>query len=154
MQEACGSLISKSHTLKGKTANVHHSVSTGSVFVFTHVLGRITEQLTFSHLKTAPITKSHTLREARAHSHNSQTSTRKCTIISHTARCSPDAKPSAIQHRSSLLCSDILFFVLQKNLSTGSLCCLFIPQGLARYYEAQRSATCRESAFQGKGFIL
>lgn len=54
-------------------------------------------------------------------------------------------------YKADPLCSDILFFVLEKNLGTGSqpcVCCLFIPQGSVCYSKPKRSAICKKSAFQ------
>lgn len=75
------------------------------------------QRLLFLHFETAPITLPHTysLRHWQARRQVRDNPTQSQTPLYFLAQRSPYAKPSAIQHRSTALRSDILLFVLEKE---------------------------------------
>lgn len=120
------------------------------------------QRLLFLHFETAQITLPHTysLRHWQARRQVCDNPTQSQTRLYILAQCSPYAKPSAIQHRSTVLRSDILLFVFEKEswclpsfffFSTNRL---FVPQDLKLLWAAE---VWSKSAFQeprGIEFVL
>lgn len=119
------------------------------------------QRLLFLHFETAPITLPHTysLRHWQARRQVRDNPTQSQTPLYFLAQRSPYAKPSAIQHRSTALRSDILLFVLEKEswrLPSSFFFAhrLFVPQGLELLWAAE---VWRKSDFQeprGIEFVL
>lgn len=76
-----------------------------------------TQRQLFLHFETAPITlpRTYSLRHWQARTQVRDNPTQSQTPLYFLAQRSPYAKPSAIQHRSTALRSDILPFVLEKE---------------------------------------